>query len=226
MMSKIPRTNIVVPAKDPSYAKSRLSSYLSQPQRQELFKVLFKNVLKTLVSLPSCPHVLVVTDSRFIKEVSEQTGASVLWENNPKGETEAVNKATRWSIENGYQRQLVIPGDMAHLNPDEVEHLLTLDLPSPSVVLCPAVNDDGTNGILTSPPDIIEFRFGNLSFPDYQKKAKQKNAHLEILRLKSFVLDLDTPEDLNMFMDSNDHNPARDLIRSWDLLAKVTHMGA
>lgn len=129
--------------------------------------------------------------------MAQELGAGVILEENARGETEAVNLATRISLERGYDRQVVIPADLADLDAREVEELLAFELAAPSVVLVPAVGDDGTNAIMTAPPDAIPFRFGRASFAEYLLRAAELGATARVLRLKSFVLDIDTPEDLN-----------------------------
>ncbi len=217
----LPSTVIVVPFKDPTTSKQRLSEFLTPAQREELARELFRETLATLVGLPSRPAVLVVTNSPEVADFARGQGAEALVETESRGETAAVNDATRWSIERGYDRQIVIPGDMARLDTAEVERLLATVIAAPSVVLCPAVNDDGTNAIMTAPPDAVPFRFGKASFPEYLLRAAERGVSARVLRLESFVLDIDTPEDLSRFLADDPGTPVALLLRSWRLPEKT-----
>ncbi len=211
--------NVVIPAKDPNGAKSRLSEVLTPDQRRTLAMALFQQTLGFFRSLPEPPDLLVVTDSREMAELARAQGAEVLLEEEASGETDAVNRATAHSIEQGYKVQLVVPADMAAIDRAEMIELLNTRCPAPFVVFCPATGDDGTNAILSSPPDAVPFRFGARSFPDYCSRAEALGVPYEVRRLASLRLDLDTPEDLASLLRAQPEGPISDLLRSWNLPA-------
>ena len=210
------KTNIVIPVKNPSSAKQRLAEALTATQREELALVLFDHLLSTLFPADGY-HVLIVTDSAKIESLAALRGAEVLRESQSRGETAAVEEATRWSVRNGFDRQLVIPGDMPCVTRDDIRFLLGQPMTPPEVILTPAVGDDGTNAILSAPPDVLTFRFGARSFPDYVEQMRRKNVRCRIVRMENMVLDLDTPEDLSAFLALDRDLPARRLILGWNL---------
>ena len=220
--ARSPRTCIVIPFKDPSLAKERLSEFLTSEQRRELALTLFDSTLASLSPFIGRADLLVVTNSPMIGLRAETAGAHALVESKSRGETAAIEEATRWSIARGYERQVVIPGDMARLDPADISALLDFRLAPPSVVLSPAVGDDGTNAIMTSPPDALPFRFGKASFPEYLLRAAELGVQARVLRLKSLVLDIDTPEDLRHFMKDQLGSPAQRLLMSWGIEELVT----
>lgn len=195
-MSRPPPTLVVVPAKDPTNAKERLAGVLTPPERRDLALALLENTLGVLRAVPSRPTVMVVTDSDEVESRARAAGAEVLREAEAAGETRAVEEAARRAAARGFTRLAVLPADLADPDPAEIERLLALDLPPPSVVLVPATGDDGTNAIMTAPPNALPFRFGKRSFPEYRERAAAAGLRCEILRLPSLVLDIDTPEDL------------------------------
>ncbi len=214
------RINIVLPIKNPENAKERLASLLSPEQRRALALTLIEQTFAFFKAFTSVAHVLVVTDSPRVAGRAEEDGFSVLREEKPEGETAAVKKATAWSVENGFASQVVIPGDMAELDAVEFRRLLSHDRPNPSVILCPATGDDGTNAILTTPPDVLTHRFGVRSFPDYLVQARTKGVACTVLRLKSLVLDLDTPDDVRVFLQSGRNVTLEKLFEEWNLPRK------
>ena len=214
-----PTLNIVIPAKDPHGAKSRLSARLSPDQREALALALFRQTLSFFQTFPAAHHVLVVTDSERMQAIALEFGATVLLEQEATGETDAVNKATAWSVEHGFGAQLVVPADMAAWSEKDMLQLVGSPYTEPCLVLCPATDDDGTNAILSMPPDVVPFRFGDKSFPDYRQRAVERNVPCTVLRLPSLVLDLDTPEDLDRFLMMSHPSPLRELVDSWKLTA-------
>ncbi|MEM7396174.1 MAG: 2-phospho-L-lactate guanylyltransferase [Verrucomicrobiota bacterium] len=203
---------VVVPIKDPAGAKSRLKEVLSPEQREELAIALFRHLVGQLKAWGA--QVLVVTES---ERMAEMAGTDVLKLDDARGETDAVDRAARWNAERGVRAQLVLPGDLATLTRDDFERLVASPREERSVVLCPATDDDGTNGILTAPPDVMPFRFGDRSFAGYQERARELGISCTILRLESLVLDIDTPDDLQRFMDRPGEHPARDLLKTWKI---------
>ncbi len=213
-------TNIVIPVKNPSSAKQRLGFLLSPNQRRTLALTLLDTVLSAVLPCrPKC-NVLLVTDSDEIRTKGESSGVAVILEETSAGETAAVERATRWSRERRFNRQIVIPGDLPCVLAEDVDRLLSVRIDLPSVVLCPATGDDGTNAIMTTPPDVLTFRFGRKSFPEYLDQSRRIGVACEVLRLPRLVLDLDTPDDLKTFLNDSAANagaPAYRLLREWNI---------
>lgn len=214
------RTNIVVPVKNPSAAKQRLSEFLNPAERRELAVRVFQNLLNVLAPRNEF-EVLVVTDSEEIETVSAAYRVSVLREKIARGETEAVESATRQSCEEGFDRQIVIPADLPCVDRKDIDTLLAVDLRPPYVVLSPATGDDGTNAIMTAPPDVFKFRFGKRSFPDYLDQARRLGIPAAVVRLPSLVLDLDTPDDLRTYLAEPRDSDLYRLMLGWNLLARM-----
>ncbi len=213
--------NIVLPIKDPMKAKERLAALLTPDQRRALALMLIEQTFSFFKDFTSIAHILVVTDSERVAGRAEEEGFSVLREEASEGETAAVEKATAWSGAQGFRSQVVIPGDMAGLDAAEIRDLLTRERPDPSVILCPATGDDGTNAILTTPPDVLRFRFGDRSFPDYMAQAREKGVPCSVVRLDSLVLDLDTPDDVRAFMQNGQNDTLKKVLEEWDIPRKL-----
>lgn len=209
-------TIIIVPFKDPTGSKKRLAGVLSAEQRREFAIALFDSTLKTLLA-DGTTDVAVVTGGMEVAERAQRAGAIVIPDEASAGETAAVSMAARWSADRGYARQLVVPGDMAALDAAELRRLLETRLPPPGVVFAPAVGEDGTNAILTSPPDCLPYRFGAASFPEYLARSAALGLHVRVLRLPSFLLDIDTPEDLAAFRAARPGVPATALLDGWGI---------
>mgnify|MGYP000433104431 CR=1 FL=1 len=187
--------NVVIPMKDPADAKQRLSDALSDDQRSQLALELFEDTLHFFSSYFPHLHVLVVTASPRIRDITDRFGHSVLLEPNAAGLNTAIQRATDWSLRYQYQQQLVIPADIAELDADEIQQLLASLTDYPAVVLAEA-KDQGTNALLCSPPDAIPFRFGQRSAQRHQQEAQKRAIHCRRLSLTQLSQDIDQPQDL------------------------------
>jgi 2-phospho-L-lactate guanylyltransferase len=94
---------------------------------------------------------------------------------------------------------LVIPGDVPLITHDDVDFILEKEKPYHSVILIPARDELGTNAILKKPPDVIPSRFGYDSFKKHIDEARHKNIPYEIYNLPRVALDIDDPQDLDLF---------------------------
>ena len=91
---------------------------------------------------------------------------------------------------------LVIPADLPFLAAADVLALLERATNPPVVVIAPDRRGKGTNALLLSPANLIEYDFGGDSFQRHCERTRKSGARLEIVKLPSLGLDLDLPEDL------------------------------
>ncbi|PCI61393.1 MAG: 2-phospho-L-lactate guanylyltransferase [Gammaproteobacteria bacterium] len=190
--------NIVIPMKNPLMSKQRLSSVFDQNQRHDIALTLFINSLVFFQQYFQQHHVLVVTDSKQIAQLSREHGASVLFELQ-QGLNHAVKSAAMWSECFDFSSQLLIPADIAELDVKEISAILTsqqyLNHQLQAVTICPS-KDNGTNALLTTPPSIIEFGYGLDSADVHQQNANQQRVDCLRLHLEKLSIDVDFPEDL------------------------------
>lgn len=189
---------IVIPMKDPAASKQRLRHVMSGPARQALALRLYRRTLAFFRQNFVDYTVLVVTGSGLVEQLANEHGAEVLKQPSEEGLCAAVNQAAQWSLSRGFQSQLYIPADIAWLDADEVRTVLSYAGDTPLVVLCPA-GDQGTNALLTTPPNVIPFRFGWRSSRAHSLEAQRKHIPVKTLRLPNLTFDVDTPADLFEF---------------------------
>jgi len=212
------KTCIAIPMKDPEFSKQRLSPVLDSQQRQTLALALFRQTLRFLNRHFPETQVLVVTASERIAQIATSYGAAFLIEEPDTGLNGAAELAARWSCEQGFDSQLLLPADIAELCQSELARLLEHPREQPSVVICPA-SDGGTNALLTTPPDVVPFRFGIRSSRAHLAAALERSVPCALLQMEKLTFDVDTPDDLQLWTESmantaNQHHLTHDLPRS------------
>lgn len=210
---------IVIPVKGFDEAKSRLGKTLSPNRRATLARRLCERTLRFFCRHLPEHDLLVVTSSSSIVALAKRHGAHVLEESAAEGLSMAAQRAATWSHLHGYQAQLLIPTDIAHLDEAEVRQLLAAYDGSPGVAICPA-NDGGTNALLTTPPDAIPFRFGERSSEAHREAALRLGLPCQMIELTHLRFDLDTPEDLdtlNSLVQQQGGETPQELMRLWKL---------
>ncbi len=188
----------IVPVKPLRRGKSRLSGALSEDQREELNRVLLQRTLKTLLDLREVEQVLVVSRDSAALALARDMGARTVQEDGAPALNTALKRATVVAQVYASRGVLVIPADLPLLTADDVLALLQRASDPPVVVIAPDRHRKGTNALLLSPANLIEYDFGGDSFERHCERARKAGARLEIVDLPSLGLDLDLPEDLEL----------------------------
>ncbi|MCF6272275.1 MAG: 2-phospho-L-lactate guanylyltransferase [Rhodobacteraceae bacterium] len=177
----------IVPMKDPKLAKSRLSEVLPDAVRARLALALYQRMLGFLAEAQPDVDVLVVSESETIA-----AEARLFLQQQSNGLNAAVGEGAAWAKAQGYAAICVLPADLADPSAEDLARLLAL---RGGVVLAPA-HDGGTNALLVSPPDAIEFCYGKGSCKAHQNAAAAAGVPCTIVPLESFKYDIDTSADL------------------------------
>jgi 2-phospho-L-lactate guanylyltransferase len=186
---------VLVPVKDLTQAKARLSPLLSPAERYALAAAMLDDVLGALRQASTVERIALVTTDTYALGLAAQWRFEVVDEGSGRGETGAVELAVKVCREQGASSLAVIPGDIPLLTAADVDcvigHGTRYD-----VVIVPSWDSRGTNAVLLRPPDALQLRFGSWSFFPHVKQAKRKGLSYKVLRLPRVALDVDTPEDL------------------------------
>ncbi len=186
----------LIPVKNFSSGKSRLSQVLSPAQRQELSSFMLRSVLQVLQESDRFGFISLVTRDVRVAQIGETYGARVIWESEATNENHAIGYATEICRSLGVESLLVLPADIPFLTVQDVRAILAGTSGEPKVTLCPSKEGTGTNALLRTPPDVIPPRFGADSFSLHQVEAQARNISCRICALPRVALDIDTPEDL------------------------------
>jgi 2-phospho-L-lactate guanylyltransferase len=188
----------IVPVKPLKRGKSRLAGALSEIERVELNRLLLERTLRTLIELKEVEEVLVVSRDSSVLAIARELGARTVQEDGAPTLNTALKRATVVAQIYASRGVLVIPADLPLLTSDDILTLLERATNPPVIVIAPDRHQKGTNALLLSPADIIEYDFGQDSFKRHCERARKAGARLEIVDLPTLGLDLDLPEDLDL----------------------------
>lgn len=213
---------VIVPVKDLSHAKNRLSSLLPQDVRTDIAYAMLEDVLKALGAARLPDRKLVVTMDKRAAEIARGLGIEVLEETEQKGESLSVDEASIACKKMGAASVLVIPGDAPLITASDIDAVLERGLPPPSAVLVPARDYLGTNAILRNPPDAFPSMFGHDSFRKHKDEAARQGVRIESFENPRIALDIDHPEDLKEFASVESDTVTRRLLSRLGLVDKIT----
>lgn len=211
---------VAVPVKDLVNAKQRLIPLLSTAERRELARAMLEDVLQALAAaLPA--SVAVVTADDEVMDLARRHGAECLAESANRGHTEAVAFAQQSARARGFDGFLTIPGDVPCVTAEEVAALCAALGGGTGVAFVPSLSGFGTNGALLVPPDLMPLKFGEPSFGNHLEAARERGLSPVVLPLPGIGLDIDSPEDLRLLLESESRTRSAALLRAWDIPARL-----
>lgn len=190
---------VVVPMKDPSQSKTRLGDTLPLKARAALARTLFRQTLRVLRMVDADLHIVVVTSSDAIRQISYPFRAHLL--DDPvtpeaeEGLSRAAQAGASYAAHHRFSSVCILPGDLADPAIDDLEALFSLPRAEGSVIVVPA-HDGGTNALLVSPPDAMTFSYGPDSCARHQSLAQEAGLTCLIKPLPSLLYDVDRSSDL------------------------------
>jgi 2-phospho-L-lactate guanylyltransferase len=207
---------ILVPIKNLSTAKQRLSPILNPEERFALAQAMCEDVLQALADWPNHPPVALVTSDPVARALATRFNFDVIADDENGGETSAIAMATAVCRDRGAKSTLVIPADIPLLESADLQKIAAA-APAQGAVLVTDAARRGTNAAWRAPADLFPLHFGNDSFLPHLASAKATGLPCVVLDLPSLARDVDRPEDLHEVAAASGDRRAQRLVRSWNL---------
>jgi len=213
------RIHAVVPIKETSDAKRRLAGVLGAARRQELALAMFEDVLATLTGVRELGSIVVVTVDPAAAAIAARYGARVSNAGAREGHTGAVTATAR---ELAAEAMLTLPGDIPLVEADDIRQLIDVHRHATgrgarAFTIVPAWDERGSNAILCSPAAAVPLRFGADSFLPHLAAARRCAIEPKVARMPRIALDIDTPDDLALFLAAPSSTRTRALLEQWRL---------
>jgi 2-phospho-L-lactate guanylyltransferase len=205
---------LLIPVKSLTTAKQRLASVLRQERRSQLAEAMLRDVMTAAAGVLGRIDVALVTGDVRARALAAEIGFLVIDDSCNESETAAIEMATAWCEQQGYDTTVVVPGDIPLITSDELRRVLDA-APPEGAVFVPAYDRRGSNCILRRPASIIPLRFGNDSFLPHCEAMRKTGRELVILEMPGIGLDVDNPHELELLLQRDGTTNAQRLLRSW-----------
>lgn len=213
---------VVLPVKRFDLAKSRLGDGGLRPSdRVALATGMLTDVLETLKLTENVDDVVVVTREPNAEVLARTYGAQVIPDDLAGGHSEAAALGIAWALDEGAFHVLVLAGDLPTVTAAEIDELVRELSDDPEVIVVPDRHGSGTNALLLTPPDVIAPSFGEGSRSRHERLCEEAGARVRIEEIASFMLDIDTPDDLDALAEALADAPRRTAIYTRDALSRV-----
>lgn len=187
------KTLIAIPMKAPARAKTRLAPAMADSQRERLAVRLFARTLAFFRRYWPEFDVVAVTDAEEIATLAARHGAGVLLEAREAGLNAAAALALQYAWKRGYDRLVIVPGDVPVWLRAEVSRLLALS--QRHALTLAESYDGGTNLLALSPPQPFTFHYGAQSASLHARAAELAGLSVARCRLPFLARDIDTAAD-------------------------------
>lgn len=205
---------LLIPFKSLATAKQRLAEALDAGQRSQLAEAMLRDVMAAAAGVNERVDVTLVTGDARAQNIAKDLGFLVIEDTRNESETAAIEMATGWCEERGYETTIVVPADIPLIATEELHRVLDA-APAEGAVFVPAYDRRGSNCILRRPASIIPLRFGNDSFLPHCEVMKQTGKELVILEMPGIGLDIDNPHELELLVQREGETGSQRLLRSW-----------
>lgn len=205
---------LLIPFKSLATAKQRLAEALNAQQRSQFAEAMLCDVLHAASGVTGRIDIAVVTGDPRAQSMARELDFLVIADARNESETAAIEMATAWSEEQGYETTIVVPADIPLITADELHRVLDA-APDEGAVIVPAYDRRGSNCILRRPASIIPLRFGNDSFLPHCEAMQRTGKKLVIVEMSGIGLDVDNPHELDLLVEREGNTHAQRLLRSW-----------
>ncbi len=205
---------LLIPVKSRTTAKQRLAEALDQGRRSQFAEAMLRDVMTAAAGVLGRIDVALVAGDARARALAAEFGFLVIEDTRNESETAAIEMATAWCEQRGYNTTIVVPGDIPLITSDELRNVLNA-APPEGAVFVPAYDRRGSNCILRRPASLIPLRFGNDSFLPHCEAMKKTGKELVILEMPGIGLDIDNPHELDLLLQRDGNTNAQRLLRSW-----------
>ncbi len=207
---------ILIPVKDLSCAKQRLSALLTQEERTRLAWAMLETTCAEVACVRNVDRLAIVTLYPPAISLADKYGMEVILEERQTSESASVDFGSSELKKRGAHAVLRLPIDLPLIKTEDIELILEYGESRHQVAIVPSRDGTGTNAILRNPPDLFPSHFGPGSFLKHLQEVEKAKAKCEIIHLPRIALDIDDPGDLKAMMEQGSGNTL-----VWDVMREL-----
>jgi len=205
---------LLIPFKSLATAKQRLTTALDAKQRSQFAEAMLRDVMTAAAGVRNTIDIALVTGDTRAQAMAHEHNFLIIDDTRNESETAAIEMATAWCEQRGYDTAIVVPADIPLIQSGELRCVLAA-APAEGAVIVPAYDRRGSNCILRRPASLIPLRFGNDSFLPHCEAMRRTGKELIILEMPGVGLDVDNPQELDLLLAREGDTNAQRLLRSW-----------
>lgn len=194
---------VVIPVKKFNKSKTRLNQILDEIERENLSKILTKDLIIKLSRINEIQIIIVTNEIDTIKSIIKDDNYNLVFinENKSSGVNNSIKMADEYLRDKNLDASIIIPIDLPLLKTKDIKKIINISKKMTSgICIVPSQRRDGTNILLRKPNSIINTHYDMDSFNNHVNEAQRNNKVIKILKYENLTIDLDTPEDINSIL--------------------------
>jgi 2-phospho-L-lactate guanylyltransferase len=184
----------IIPVTTFKNAKTRLSPFLSEDEREKLLKVMLQDVSDTLKKYVD--RIYVISRDEEVLSYAESLNLNTILENDDSNLNKALRQAMK-ICKGKAKKVIIVPSDIPLIGKTNIAMLIDASK-SLDFIIVPS-KGGGTNMIIMKPL-AIHTRFEGFSYREHVKVAERKNLNPQVHDSFFMALDVNTAEDLGEIM--------------------------
>ncbi|MCC7553409.1 MAG: 2-phospho-L-lactate guanylyltransferase [Methanobacteriaceae archaeon] len=207
----------IIPVSKFENAKTRLSPFLNEKEREKLLKAMLKDVTDSLRKYVD--RIILISADKEVLNYGNKLKIDTLKESSNSNLNKAISQAMDY-CKDKCKNVIITPSDIPLIMKIDID-LLIEKINSYEIIISPS-KGGGTN-ILILAPKIIETEFGDFSYLKHIKKVEKNK--LKYLVYDSFfiALDVNTTEDLGEIMVHGTGSQTRKYLKDLNIIVESIH---
>lgn len=210
----------LIPVKEVTESKQRLAGVIQPHERAGLALAMLRDVLTAVGEVEKFDGVLLVSRSHAVQALAREFGSDIFMESAGSDHSRAVIEGNQYLIDRYDAKcSLALSGDVPRVTADDIRQVIEHHK---HVSLVPNASGEGTNAVLTSPPNAINCQFGGASLARHIGSADVSGLNARIVRNENIGHDIDDAHDLEQAIVNLKSSFTRDYLQDTGIAARLS----
>jgi len=197
----------IIPVTKFKNAKTRLSPFLSEDEREKLLKVMLQDVTDTLKK--HVDKIFIISRDEDVLSYAESLNVNTIHENENSNLNKALTQAMKL-CKGKARKVIIVPSDIPLIGKTNIQMLIDASK-NLDFIIVPA-KGGGTNMIIMKPM-AIHTRFEGFSYKEHVNAAEKKKLNPQVHDSFFMALDVNTTEDLGAIMIHGEKTHTRQYLK-------------
>lgn len=207
----------IIPVSRFKECKTRLSPFLNEEERENLLKVMLKDVTESVAKYVD--KIIIISADDDVLNYGKSLNLKTLKEN----ENSNLNKALKQAMDyckSKAKKVIILPSDVPLIGKTNIKMLIDSSK-SLDFIIVPS-KGGGTNAIIMK-PGAIRTKFGDFSYKEHVNAADRKNLNPQVHDSFFMALDVNTTEDLGEIMVHGENTNTRKYLKELKINVESVH---
>lgn len=207
----------IIPVSKFENAKTRLSPFLDEKEREELLKVMLRDVTDCLKKYTD--KIIIISADEEVLSYAKSLNLQPLKENENSNLNKALKQAMNY-CKGKTKKVIITPSDVPLIGKTNVKMLIESSK-SLDFIIVPS-KGGGTNAIIMK-PSAIRTKFGDFSYKEHVNIASRKNLNPQVHDSFFMALDVNTAEDLGEIMVHGENTHTKKYLKNLKINVDSIH---